>query len=71
MCMLFVPHEWHVVRNRFSFYSGFIDVYNEDKEIMGQHGARILNVSRVVCVMLNNVTQIDLQIFVNVNLSNM
>ena len=26
-------------------FVGFIDVYNEDKQAVGQHGTRILNVS--------------------------
>ena len=26
-------------------FLGFIDVYSEDKQTIGQHGARILNVS--------------------------
>ena len=49
----------HVVRSlqACSLTPGFIDVYNEDKESVGQHGNRILNVSLryyIVHVLNNN-----------------
>ena len=55
----------HVVRTlqACSLTPGFIDVYSEDKQTIGQHGTRILNVSTCTYIKITSLSRLQWRLF--------